>query len=129
MSTLSGHKHSKEGRILDGLVVKGVNEEASFSFPPAFKNEMIPNTKGEVATPTMVKAHRHVAHLAQHLNDIDATVPVLIFSGRDAGDALSTKQYGKHVPYSHHTALGWWVQCAPLQSVDQACNSKRYVQM
>ena len=48
--------------LVSGLFAKGIiNSNRRIKLPPAFTNAALPDTKGEVATPNIVKAHKHIA--------------------------------------------------------------------
>lgn len=106
LRTLSGYNSEVSGRKVDGLSVKGFNEKTWYPLPTLLSNDFIPNSRGEVATPTIVKLHDHLKHLSHHyLNKKD--VPVLMLLGVDAGEVMHTKCHGKHAPYAHESPLGW----------------------
>lgn len=109
ISTLSGHRFHREGRVLEGLVIQGVGEPIAFELPKAFENAMIPDTRDEVATPESLFGHETVSKYASNFNALDTSVGVLLLIGRDSSEVMKTKTYGEHSPFVHHTSLGWAV--------------------
>lgn len=107
ISTLSGHKYEQRGRIAKGLEIKGVTEPLWFQLPPVFENELIPDTRSEVATPSTVRAHPHVCHLAHNFSKLEKTAQVFLLIGRDGNNLMKTEVYGQTFPFAHHTSLGW----------------------
>ena len=107
LTTLNGLRTSTHGRLVKGLYVEGVREKGGIHLPPLFTNDFIPDSSGEVATPDMVKAHKHIAYLAGKFSPRDPRSEVLLLIGRDCGPAMATKSYGYKAPYAHHTSLGW----------------------
>ena len=107
LTTLSGSSISSHGYIIEGLRVKGVGQKKSIQLPPVYTNEFIPNCKNEVASPSIVSQHNHIAHLSKNFTNPDSNCDVLVLVGRDCGAAMSTKCFGFKAPYAHHTPLGW----------------------
>jgi hypothetical protein len=64
-------------------MVKGVTETCSYHLPTTLENDLIPNTKEEVASPSVVQAHPHLAHLSDNFLEVDSTARVLLLIGRD----------------------------------------------
>ena len=106
LTILSGSSISSHGYIIEGLRVKGVGQKKSIQLPPVYTNEFIPNCKKEVASPSIVSQHNHIAHLSKNFTNPESNCDVLVLVGRDCGAAMSTKCFGFKAPYAHHT-LGW----------------------
>ena len=97
------------GRTASGLIVKGVNEEDSYSLPLVYENNNIPDTKDEAATPDIVRKHPGLQHLAHNFAPLDKEADVCLLIGRDAGDILATTTTSTSAPFAHKTSLGWAV--------------------
>ena len=54
LHTLSGEKYHQKLQVAHNLVVRGVRSSRSFTLPKVYENQMIPDTKSEVATPEVV---------------------------------------------------------------------------
>ena len=63
LTTLTGLRTKQIGILLKGLRIKGVGETKSYKLPTLLTNTGIPCNKSEVATPEIVEAHQHIAHL------------------------------------------------------------------
>ena len=95
------------GQIVTGLIVKGVNETKSILLPETLTSSTISDTRNQVATPSMVFAHSHIAHLAGNFPPFNKDAEVLLLIGRDCGSAMATNCYGEVEPFAHKTPLGW----------------------
>ena len=109
LTTLSGEKIHRKGRVVKGLRIRGVTEKNSFPLPTTLENDMIPDTRDEVATPEDLEQTKHLAKYAHQFTNVDRSADVLLLIGRDAGELLSVKQEGAHYPYALKTPLGWAV--------------------
>ena len=107
ITTIAGLKTKHKGSVIKDLCIRGVKEKTTYNLPPLYTNNFIPDCRNEVASPDVVRAHPHVAHLARHYADYDPTADVLILLGRDAGELMKTRCYGSKHPYAHRTPLGW----------------------
>ena len=109
VSTLSGHKTQCQGRVFEGLTVKGIKESTVYELPKVYCTDLIPDTKDEVATPLIVRQHPHIAHLANKFPKFNKAAQVLLLIGRDSDNLLKTESHGDRAPFAHHTSLGWAV--------------------
>ena len=107
LTTLSGLRTTTRGIQVQGLKVKGVGEGKGFKLPTLFTNDAIPDNKDEVASPSIVRAHAHIAHYAKFFNEVDVNADTLLLIGRDSSDGIFTTRHGHKAPYVHHTRLGW----------------------
>lgn len=107
LSTLGGHETKTRGVQLEGLIIKGVNENKEFRLPTLLANDFIPDNKNEVASPSIVASLPHVSQYAKHFNNINNDAEVLLLLGRDFEPTLNSKIFGKRAPYVHQTSLGW----------------------
>ena len=105
--TVDGVKSNVKGHLVSGLEVRGINENQWIRLPNLFSNSFIPDTKFEIATSDIVRDHPHVSHLAKHFPNEVSNYDVLLLVGSNCGPAMSTRPYGTHAPYVHHTSLGW----------------------
>ena len=120
LTTMTGIRTPVKGYLVNGLSVRGVNERKAHSLPPVMTHSSIPGSKREVASPAVVAAHKHIAHLSRNFLDIDQDAEILLLLGRDCGDILATRCYGNTFPFAHHTALGWALvgSVCPLNKTD-----------
>ena len=98
---------STSGQIVSGLKVSSITSNNSINLPPLLSTPNIANTKDEIASPSIVKAHQHISHLASYFNEVDNSAEVLLLIGRDCGEAMATRCYGKKEPFANKTPLGW----------------------
>ena len=118
LTTLSGEKIHREGRIVQGLKVKGMGERQTYRLPTTLENDMIPDTREEVATPEDLEQSGHLAEYAHRFLPVDKEAEVLLLIGRDAGELMSVNQKGSHYPYALQTPLGWAVVGTTCQHSD-----------
>ena len=107
LSTLSQISSQVNGSAVTGLRVRGINSNEWIRLPSTLTHPSIPDTRNEVATPSIVRAHRHVSHLAKNFPSVNSDLEVLILIGNNCGDAMKTQCFGSTYPYAHRTALGW----------------------
>ena len=107
LSTLSGCTTQMNGRLVDGLEVRGLGEEKWINLPELYTHPFIPDTKSEVAVSGEVSAHTHLIHLADHFPVQRLDLKVQLLLGVNSGEAMRTEAFGDSYPYAHHTALGW----------------------
>lgn len=107
LTTMTGYRTKHSGMIVEGLRVRGINSDQSYHLPALYTNNSIPNCKNEVASPDIVRAHKHISHLAKYFPEVDPAVDVMLLIGRDAGELMKTRCHGSTFPYAHHTPLGW----------------------
>ena len=114
---------SVTGQVVDGLSVAAIHSKKFIALPQLLSTDDIADTRHEVASPSVVKAHHHISHLASKFQDIDEEAEVLLLIGRDCGEAMATVCHGKQVPYAHKYPLGWaLVGKTCLKENHQACN-------
>ena len=75
--------------------------------PTVLTSDFIPNCKEEIATPDVVRNHKHVARFAKYFNELDEHAEVLILVGRNCGEAMATRCNGYRAPFAQNTPLGW----------------------
>lgn len=107
LNTLSGYQNKFTGVELTDFFIKGVGEKKGFYLPKMVTNDSIVNNRDEIASPQIVAAHPHVAHLSKYFNEVDESAGIMLLLGRDCGAAMRTKCHGHKAPYAHHTSLGW----------------------
>jgi hypothetical protein len=105
--TMSGYRTSTQGEIVEGLQVKGVTERVWITLPSMLTHASIPDTRGKVASLSLVATHPHEKHLACNFPEVSRRAEVLLLVGANRGKAMFTKLYGAQFPFVHHTALGW----------------------
>ena len=107
LKTANGLETVTGGKMVSGLMVKGVRSTSWTSLPDALTNSCIPDTKMEVATPKMVRAHSKIAQYAHNFEEYDDSAEVLVLVGRNCGELMGTKCYGSGEPWVFKTLLGW----------------------
>ena len=107
LKTLQGLQTIVHGKVLKGLHIRGVGLTTTYSLPPLFTNDAIPDTKHEVATPSTVESFPDIKHFAKRFNEFDDNAQVLILIGRNCEHILPIKCYGNKVPYVYETKLGY----------------------
>ena len=107
LKTLQGLKTEIQGRVVDNLVIRGVGCSQTFELPSMLTNGAIPDTKDEIATPNVVRMHKHVRHLAPLFNELDSNAQVTLLLGRNCEQILPVKCHGDKVPYAYETKLGY----------------------
>ena len=95
------------GSIVTGLKVRGVKEKDSISIGQALSFPNISDTRGQVATPKIVKAHEHIAHLSENFPEFNPDVEVLLLIGYDCNAAMASYNISDTPPYVHKTPLGY----------------------
>ena len=96
-----------DGRIVSGLMVKGVYNEEWVDLPLCWTNENIPNNVHEAASRHIVSRHDRIAKFADYFPELQRDFEVLLLIGRDCGRAMGTKCLTNHEPWVHETPLGW----------------------
>ena len=107
LCTLSSLKTRTTGLLVSGLRMKGVTEKRSIALPTMLTNQLIKSEyKEEVASPSTVKAYKHISHYAKFFPEIDLNAEVFLLVGRNCGPAMATKCFGHRAPFVHHTSIG-----------------------
>lgn len=68
LNTLAGLQTTNTGILINGLKIKGVNENRSYQLPTLLTNPAIPEHRNEVASPAVVAAHPSDRELRQILS-------------------------------------------------------------
>ena len=109
ISTMANSVTTFDGLIVSGIEVRGVNEKKWLTLPSTLTHPSIPDSRDEVATPDLVRAHPHIRKYASNFPEITSDEEVLLLIGVNCGAAMRTRCYGSRYPFVHHTALGWAV--------------------
>ena len=99
-----------EATIVSGLQVKGVVSDEVIDITEAISCPNLADTKNEVATPKMVKAHLHTKKYAKFFPEFDSNAQVLLLIGRNCARAMATENlFSKKPmePYVHRCPLGY----------------------
>ncbi|KAG1695324.1 hypothetical protein GQR58_006635 [Nymphon striatum] len=107
LTTMTGYRNKVTASIIEGLLIRGVEEQRKYKLPSMYTSESIPDCKSEIASPKIVEMHPHICHLAKYFPEVDPAAEVLILLGRDSKDIMKTECHGDRFPFAHHTALGW----------------------
>ena len=107
ISTMANFVTTFNGLNVSGIEVRGANEKEWITLPSTFTHPSIPDSRDEVATPDIVRAHPHIRKFASKFPEIAADHEVLLLIGVNCGAAMRTRCYGSRFPFVHHTALGW----------------------
>ena len=87
------------GSVVSNLKVRGVFEREPICIEQALSFPNISDTRGQVATPDIVRAHKCIAHLADHFPRFDPNVEVLLLIGYDCDAAMA----GQNLSQFHHS--------------------------
>ena len=105
LTTLSNQGFLVQGSVIRGLQVRGIRESTWIDLPPTLTHPNLPDTREETASPTIVRAHSHIAKYASNFPEIDPNLEVIILIGANCGKAMKTRSFGRDYPFVHHTAL------------------------
>ena len=84
-----------------------MDKDEYYALPDAFSNSFIPGSAYEAATPNMIRAIDHLAHLADKFNELDHNAEPLILIGRDSGYLMKNVCHGDVAPFACETPLGF----------------------
>jgi len=107
VETLSGLTTNIEGKLVSGLKVRRINSDKWYNLPNALTSDNIPDTRHEMASPSVVNAIPHLRSFAQHFHTPINDVEPVILIGADAGELMNCESYGQKSPYIHRTPLGY----------------------
>ena len=115
LRTCSSLETTASGKRVSGLMVKGVAQSEWIDLPDVLTNVHLPNTKHEVGTPEMVRAHPNIARFASNFHEIDHEAEVFMLVGRNCRKAMKTTCYGSGSDslWVHETPLGWALVGSP----------------
>lgn len=92
MQSCLGKSH-KYGRIVSGLIVKGINslQKVILRLPPVLEcdNISIPINHTEILTPEVARCYPHMQDIAKHLNAL-FSMKILLLIERDLPEAHHT---------------------------------------
>ena len=106
-------KSEHEALVINGLWIRGITEDKSYSLPALYTSGFIPGSLYEVGTPSIVKSIPHQSHLADRFLELDPTVKPLMLLGRDSGYLMRSVCHGEYAPFFHETPLGYALVGSP----------------
>ena len=106
LTTMTDFKTTQKGMIVEGMQVKGLSESVAYDLPPLY-SKSVPGSKEHVASPAIVKTHKHIAGLSNNFLEVDPCVDIMLLIGSDGGELMRTECFGSTYPFAHHTPLGW----------------------
>ena len=122
--TVNGLCTVTNGRLVTGLVVQGIDDrKKQLQLPTAKVNLYIPECRDEVASPEQVRSIPHVSEYAENFNDLDENAKTIMIIGRNCGDVLNLKVFGRHAPFVYKTPL-FYSLVGETCSVDTKQNRK-----
>ena len=81
LNTLTGFSTKTTGVLIHNLIVKGVSEKKQYELPPVLSNPSIPQSKNEIASPEIVRAHPQIRRYANKFLPFDDSAEVLLLIG------------------------------------------------
>ena len=97
---------------INGLVVQGLKEEASFPLPGAYSGEDIPARRSQIPRPETARNWPHLAPIADQLMPYRDDIEVGLLIGTNCTRAIKPKEVipgNDDDPYAKKTALDWGV--------------------
>ena len=111
LTTMTGQKVLKS-KILHGLVVRGIGEQAEINLPGTYTRDDIPADPELIPRPESVRRWSHLKEVSEKLHPYDEDMDVGLLIGFNCSAALLPRQViaaGDDDPYAMKTALGWGV--------------------
>ena len=109
LSSCSG-KVSKTGKRAQGFVIGSLDGSCKLDCPPLLECNAIPDTKQEVATPSVARQFKHLRNIEHLIPEIDYSANILVLIGRDllkAHHVLDQRIGREYEPYAQRLSLGW----------------------
>jgi hypothetical protein len=103
-----------EGRYANDLFIESTDGSKRYSLPTVIKCTAIPDSKNEIPTPDIARAHPHFRPIAGHIPEIDenASILMLICIGRDTPPLHKVRESRNgraNMPWAQRLDLGWVV--------------------
>ena len=101
-----------QGRRAHNLVVESLDNAFSYALPALTECDAIPDIREEIPTPSVARAHPHLASIADKIPALDANVEVLLLIGKDAPALHKIHEFRngpRDAPWAQRLNLGWVV--------------------
>ena len=111
LSTVLAEKVIKSRRI-EGLVVRGYNEDVEIPLPKSYSRSSIPAKKSQIPRPESAVNWPHLRRISEKIMPLDEDVEVGLLIGLNCARAIKPLEVipGKQDdPYAKKTALGWGI--------------------
>ena len=111
LSTITSERQKVQCRKLDGLSVRGYNQDVAVTLPTTFTRRYMPVDRSHIPTSDTARNWPHLHHIANKLSPLlDCEVGLLI--GYDCPKALAPREVISHEsegPYAQRSDLGWGI--------------------
>ena len=112
LSTMSASEERISTDRINGLRIRGLNEEITIPLPPTYTRSIMPANRSHIPTPDTTKKWPHLHPIINHLShELDCEIGLLI--GYNCTQALIPREVIPHPdndgPYGQRTDLGWSV--------------------
>ena len=99
-----------EGRCAENLVIESLDGRKVHTLPSIIECDVIPDSKEEIPTPAVGKAHPHLKEIANKIPEIDPEADILLLVGRNVPQLhkVHESRNGKGAsPWAQRLDLGW----------------------
>ena len=99
-----------EGRRAKGLVIESLNGHVQHQLPTTTECDDIPDSKEEIPTPDVARAHPHLHQIADQISEVQTNVDILLLIGRDAPPLHKVRELRNgrgNSPWAQRLDLGW----------------------
>ncbi len=99
----------EQSNLVDGLVIRGMNQRKRITIPKAYTRDVIPGEMSQVPTPQLAEDWSHLRHIAPDMPDLqDCDIGLLVGTNCPAAGIPREVLAGKDdEPYAIRTDLGW----------------------
>ena len=99
-----------EGRRAKGLVIESLNGHVQHQLPTITECDDIPDSKDEIPTPDVARAHPHLHQIAHQIPEVQSSVDILLLIGRDVPPLHKVRESRNgrgNSPWAQRLDLGW----------------------
>ena len=99
-----------EGRCAENLVIESLDRRKVHTLPSIIECDAIPDSKEEIPTPAVGRAHPHLKEFANKIPEIDPEADILLLVGRNVPQLhkVHESRNGKGAsPWTQRLDLGW----------------------
>jgi len=111
LKTCAGTSQVK-GRRAHSLIVESIDGMQSHTLPVLTECSAIPDSREEIPTPSVARAHPHLAAIADEIPELDSEAEILLLVGRDAPPLHKiheSRNGPRNAPWAQRLDLGWVV--------------------
>ena len=101
-----------EGRRAKGLVIESLNGHVQHQLPTITECDDIPDSKDEIPTPDVARAHPHLHQIADQIPEVQSSVDILLLIGRDVPPLHKVRESRNgrgNSPWAQRLDLGWLI--------------------